>query len=120
MSDLRSKIIRLAHQQPHLRPQLLPLLKAAGNLGEELNPYLLEFDKVPASEEDMEEAQENLDNASNDLQGIVEDTSRNVAALVKKALRESGKFNKFFSGGSAELFHDDLIASVISAVHNAK
>ena len=29
MSDLRSKIIRLAHQQPHLRPQLLPLLKAA-------------------------------------------------------------------------------------------
>jgi hypothetical protein len=29
MSDLRSKIIRLAHQQPALRPHLLPLLKEA-------------------------------------------------------------------------------------------
>lgn len=29
MRDLRSKIIRLAHQQPDLRPHLLPLLKSA-------------------------------------------------------------------------------------------
>lgn len=31
MSDLRSKIIRLAHQQPALRPHLLPLLKEAAS-----------------------------------------------------------------------------------------
>lgn len=29
MTTLRSKLIRLAHQQPSLRPQLLPLLKTA-------------------------------------------------------------------------------------------
>ncbi len=29
-NTLRSKIIRLAHQQPELRPHLLPLLKSAG------------------------------------------------------------------------------------------
>lgn len=31
MSDLRSKIIRLAHQNPALRPHLLPLLKEAAS-----------------------------------------------------------------------------------------
>lgn len=29
MSDLRSKVIRLAHQNPELRPHLMPLLKEA-------------------------------------------------------------------------------------------
>lgn len=29
MSDLRSEVIRLAHQNPELRPHLLPLLKSA-------------------------------------------------------------------------------------------
>ena len=30
MSDLRTRVIRLAHQNPQLRPHLLPLLKQAG------------------------------------------------------------------------------------------
>lgn len=30
MSNLRSKMIRLAHEQPELRPYLLPLLKEGG------------------------------------------------------------------------------------------
>lgn len=34
MSDLRSKVIRLAHQNPELRPHLLPLLKEARQIGE--------------------------------------------------------------------------------------
>ena len=45
MSSLRSSLIRLAHQQPSLRPHLLPILKSAGNYGEESNPYLLGFDR---------------------------------------------------------------------------
>ncbi len=33
MSSLRSKVIRLAHANPELRPHLLPLLKDAGEDG---------------------------------------------------------------------------------------
>jgi hypothetical protein len=33
MSSLRSKVIRLAHANPELRPHLLPLLKEAGEEG---------------------------------------------------------------------------------------
>ena len=37
MSDLRNKLIRLAHQKPELRPHLLPLLKSAAPPGEAAN-----------------------------------------------------------------------------------
>ena len=121
MSDLRTSLIRLAHLNPELRSQLLPLIsRTAGNLGEELNPYQLDFDKVPTSDEDMEEAEENLYGASNDLQGIVEDTSFAVGALVSKALHASRKFSKFFGPDSAQEFREDLIAAVVSAAHRAK
>lgn len=35
MTALRSRLIRLAHQNPELRPQLLPLLREAGAYGPE-------------------------------------------------------------------------------------
>lgn len=34
MSDLRNKLIRLAHSKPDLRPDLLPLIRQAGESGE--------------------------------------------------------------------------------------
>lgn len=36
MSDLRSRVIRLAHANPELRPALLPLLKEAAAPGDEV------------------------------------------------------------------------------------
>ena len=44
MSDLRSKLIRLAHQNPELRADILPLLKEAGSKeagGDGLIEYVL-------------------------------------------------------------------------------
>lgn len=116
MSTLRSSLIRLAHQNPGLRPQLLPLLKSAGNYGEEANPYLLGFDRGnrPPLTDD------NINAGTAGLQAIIATAQTEVSGVVRKALADSRKFNKFFSDDSAELFHDDLIASVISAVHNVK
>ena len=37
MSNLRNKIIRLAHQNPNLRPHLLPLIKEASSIAEVRN-----------------------------------------------------------------------------------
>lgn len=57
MSDsLRSKVIRLAHQNPALRPHLLPLLKTAGMDGKMVgngwrlkwNDYQFELEELPA------------------------------------------------------------------------
>mgnify|MGYP003402539488 FL=1 len=40
MSDLRTRVIRLAHAQPQLRPALLPLLREAGVLVPMVTVYL--------------------------------------------------------------------------------
>jgi hypothetical protein len=84
------------------------ILKVAGNLGEELNPYFLES------------SQGDIDGANRDLKKIVAATSRTVGTLVSKALRESRKFSGLFSEESEEEFRDDLVAMAISAVHTAK
>ena len=39
MSDLRSKVIRLAHEKPELRKHLLPLLKEANVYGVQVGDY---------------------------------------------------------------------------------
>lgn len=116
MSSLRSRLIRLAHQQPSLRPHLLPLLKSAGNYGEEVNPYLLGFDR--GNRPKLTDKQINA--GTSGLQAIIAKAQIEVRGAVRKALDNSRKFNESFSNDSAERFHDDLIASVISAVHNAE
>ena len=51
MSDnLRSKVIRLAHQNPSLRPHLLPLLKTAGRPPLMLVPGFKSFDSSEIDE----------------------------------------------------------------------
>ena len=63
MSDLRSKLIRLAHQNPELRADLLPLLKEAGSKeasGDGLIEYVLprgEVERVYHSLENQEDEQ---------------------------------------------------------------
>lgn len=50
MSDLRSKLIRLAHQNPELRGEILPLLKEAGvpsNLRSLLKGVWVEVNSIP-------------------------------------------------------------------------
>jgi hypothetical protein len=39
MSNLRTKLIRLANEHPEFRPHLLPLLKDASLLGDDNNPF---------------------------------------------------------------------------------
>lgn len=116
MSSLRSRLIRLAHQQPSLRPHLLTLLKSAGNYGEEVNPYLLGFDR--GNRPKLTDKKINAGTSA--LRAIIATAQTEVSGAVRKALDNSRKFNALFSGDSAERFHDDLIASVISAVHNAE
>ncbi len=38
MDSLRSKLIKLAHQNPELRKEILPLLKEAGPVGRPVSP----------------------------------------------------------------------------------
>lgn len=58
MSDLRKKVIRLAHLNPALRPHLLPLLKeqkqAAGPLTErDLKQMERELDDIESTHDDL-------------------------------------------------------------------
>ena len=116
MSSLRSRLIRLAHQRPHLRPHLLPILKSAGNYGEEVNPYLLGFDR--GNRPKLTDKQINA--GTSGLQAIIAKAQIEVRGAVREAFADSREFNPLFSRDSAELFREDLIASVISAVHNAE
>lgn len=105
MSSLRARTIRLANSNPELRPLLLPILeRTAGNLGEELNPYMLD-DSAPTWEW-----------ASEDLQGKVEDTTQAVSALVMAASRELNRVSKFVTEDTKELYYGDLKARLISAI----
>lgn len=104
-ASLRARTIRLASSDPELRPHLLPLLaKTAGNLGEELNPYMLDADRPT------------WDWASEDLQGKVEDTTQAVSALVMAASRELNRVSKFVTEDTKELYYGDLKARLISAI----
>lgn len=105
MSSLRSRTIRLANDNPELRPVLLPILvKTAGNLGEELNPYMLDAERPT------------WDWASEDLQGKVEDTAQAVSALVMAASRELNRVSKFVTDDTKELYYGDLKARLISVI----
>jgi len=105
MSSLRSRTIRLANSNPELRPLLLPILeRTAGNLGEELNPYMLDAD-TPSWEV-----------VNEDLQGHVDDTTKAVSALVMKASRELTRAAKFATDDTKELYYGDLKARLLSVI----
>jgi len=105
MSSLRSRTIRLAQTNPDLRPILLPILeRTAGNLGEELNPYMLDAE------------QPTWEVANESLQGNVEDTTRAVSALVMRASRDINRVSKFTTEDTKELYYGDLKARLISAI----
>jgi hypothetical protein len=105
MSSLRSRTIRLANSDPELRPLLLPILeKTAGNMAEELNPYMLDADRPTWQW------------ANEDLQGNVEDTTEAVSALVMKASRDLSRVSKFSTEDTKELYYGDLKARLISAI----
>lgn len=57
MSNLRSKLIRLAHQNPSLRTHLLPVLKTGGFLGllGNDNPFGISGDHKRATKEILEQ-----------------------------------------------------------------
>ena len=78
--------------------------KTAGNLGEDLNPYMLDT-KDPTWEW-----------ANEDLQGNVEDTTQAVSALVLKTSRELSRVSKFVTGDTKDLYFGDLKARLISAI----
>lgn len=59
MSDLRSRVIRLAHAKPELRPALLPLLKEAAAPGD--STYMKALDNLSDLAELTENAQEIID-----------------------------------------------------------
>lgn len=105
MSSLRSRTIHLANSNPELRPVLLPILeRTAGNLAEEMNPYMLDAD------------QPTWDWANEDLQGNIEDTTAAVSALVMKASRDLSRVSKFVTDDTKELYYGDLKARLISAI----
>jgi len=58
MSDLRKKLIRLAHENPSLRPKLLPLLKTGNGVGPSAKgwrPFLQDLArKMPGKKQVME------------------------------------------------------------------
>ena len=68
MTDLRSKLIRLAHQNPELRPHILPLLKTAG---ESVLDYVFDPDE--------------LDEAFKNIRG--DDMTRDLLQEVLRELR---------------------------------
>lgn len=80
MANLRSKVIRLAHANPDLRPHLLPLLKTGGNMGE----ALLERIAHKAGEQ------------SNEIQAMLA-VMKNSLRLVENAQPTATKrFHKFY------------------------
>lgn len=59
MSDLRSRVIRLAHQQPSLRPHLLPLLTRTASTPDTI--YLTALKNLSDLSELSENVQEVID-----------------------------------------------------------
>jgi len=55
MTTLRTRLIRLAHQQPNLRPHLLPLLKSARSSFEFLMSMAMNHDMADAVRMDRDE-----------------------------------------------------------------
>jgi hypothetical protein len=71
MSDLRSKVIRLAHTKPELRPHLLPLLTGQSKQAAKPSPKdKAEFEKLfkkmmaaaesPGDQDDLEDLKESF------------------------------------------------------------
>lgn len=78
MSSLRSRLIRLAHQQPSLRPHLLPLIsRTAGAFSEKMNPYELSYNGLdyPETEED-----------ERGIEMVTQDLDEKIEAAAAKAL----------------------------------
>ena len=105
-ASFRSVAIRLAHKNPRLRPCILPrLAKMAGNLGEELNPYMLNT-SIPGWEK-----------VNIALQALVETTAQDVRKVIHGVVGKMGPYAKYTTGYTREQFMDDLQARVISAVY---
>jgi hypothetical protein len=86
MSDLRSRVIRLAHAKPELRPALLPLLKEATAPGDAA--YMKALDNLSDLAELTENAQEiidgfNLHYASGRVAGMDPQIASEYAILTK-------------------------------------
>ena len=83
MGDLRSKIIRLAHQNPELRPHLLPLIaKTAG-------PIV--FESVDSSKSDYGAAKEAMNDAEAYLRKAEKCASKAVDHTTDGAEQNPGK-----------------------------
>lgn len=99
MSDLRSKIIRLAHQNPELRPHLMPLLtKTAG-------PMV--FESVDSSKSDYGAAKEAMNNAVAYLRMAEESASTAFDAAINGAEQNPGKGHNLLVKDVSKI-HKDL------------
>jgi hypothetical protein len=84
MTDLRSKLIRLAHQQPSLRPHLLPLLKTAA-----LDPRAIAKEpKVIDKLEKIQSAVAPIPAIANQWSGALRQPNLDAAALKRLNLDE--------------------------------
>jgi hypothetical protein len=108
MSDLRSKVIRLAHANPALRPHLLPLLKEAGGfprvVKEVEDDYrrkaitVGEKNDLLAAIEDAETEQEAKKLVADHRKGRVatlSDEERSQVDLVKALVKNKGGKNPY-------------------------
>lgn len=108
MSTLRSRLIRLAHNNPDLRPKILPLLaKTAGNMGE-VNPFMLD------------DADPTWVMTNDNLLGEIETAAGKVGALALSASRKGiQRASGMATEDTEELYNQELKARLISAVHRA-
>ena len=84
MTNLRSKLIRLAHQQPSLRPQLLPLLKTAA-----LDPRAIAKEpKVIDKLEKLQSAVAPIPDIAKQWSGALRQPNLDAAALKRLNLDE--------------------------------
>ena len=102
MTTLRTKLIRLAHQQPSLRPHLLPLLKTAA-LDASTKAKLMELDAEIARLDLAERADklakdiykprydaENLSRSARELKEVAEEMAEARTEIETVALRLKG------------------------------
>lgn len=78
MSSLRSRLIHLAHEHPHFRPDLLPLLKEAAEEHQEITFRIFQIttlqkylSAMPSIQEGLERAEKDFAQAGFPLKGIV-------------------------------------------------
>ncbi len=113
MSDqaLRSKLIRLAHNNPELRPHLMPLLgKTAGP-----------FESVDSSKSDYGVAKEAMNDAIAYLRKAEENASRAFNYALEGAEQNPGQGHNLLVKSIAKIQHDltDCQRSLFRPMHEA-